>query len=100
MGSKTTGRYFFHRTNESSLQQNKADAFSYRKKLFTLIAVFSAVRLILAFVAELGNDEAYYWLYSQYWQWNYFDHPPMVAVWIRIFTANLALEQYEGFLRL
>src|SRR4029078_9894213 len=58
------------------------------------------IKLILAFVLELGNDEAYYWLYSQYLQWNYFDHPPMVAVSIRLFTMNLFLEQYEGFLRL
>lgn len=86
--------------NENDLQQNKADDFSYRKKLFCLIAIFSIIKLILAFVSELGNDEAYYWLYSQYLQWNYFDHPPMVAVWIRLFTANLLLDQYEGFLRL
>lgn len=86
--------------NENYLQQNKAVAFSYRKKLFILIGILSAIKLILAFVLELGNDEAYYWIYSQYWQWNYFDHPPMVAVWIRLFTANLSLEQYEGFIRL
>jgi 4-amino-4-deoxy-L-arabinose transferase-like glycosyltransferase len=86
--------------NENDLQQNKADDFSYRKKIFWLIGIFSLIKLILAFVSELGNDEAYYWLYSQYLQWNYFDHPPMVAVWIRLFTANLLLDQYEGFLRL
>ena len=100
MESKTTGMYSFRPTNENSLQQNKADGFSYRKKLFVLVGIFSVIKLFLAFISELGNDEAYYWLYSQYWQWNYFDHPPMVAVWIRIFTANLALEQYEGFIRL
>jgi 4-amino-4-deoxy-L-arabinose transferase-like glycosyltransferase len=92
--------YSFHPTNESSLQQNTVDGFSYRKKIFVLIGVFSVIKFFLAFISELGNDEAYYWLYSQYWQWNYFDHPPMVAVWIRLFTANLALEQYEGFIRL
>lgn len=49
---------------------------------------------------ELGTDEAYYWLYSQDIKWNYFDHPPMVAIWIRFFTANLALQETEGFIRL
>jgi 4-amino-4-deoxy-L-arabinose transferase-like glycosyltransferase len=90
----------FHQAHEAYLQQNKIDTFSYRKKTLVLIGIFFLIKLILAFVLELGNDEAYYWLYSQYWQWNYFDHPPMVAVWIRLFTANLLLEQYEGFIRL
>jgi len=92
--------HFFHSASETDFQQNKVDALSFRKKLFLLIAILSSIKLFLAFYLELGNDEAYYWLYSQYWQWNYFDHPPMVVVWIRLFTANLSLEQYEGFLRL
>jgi len=29
-------------------------------------------------------DEAYYWVYSQEMAWGYFDHPPLVAVWIKI----------------
>ncbi|MGZ3939749.1 MAG: ArnT family glycosyltransferase [Flavisolibacter sp.] len=79
--------------------QSKIDT-RYRKKFFVFTGVLFVIKIILAFVLELGNDEAYYWLYSQYWQWNYFDHPPMVAVWIRLFTANLSLQGYEGFLRL
>ncbi|MEI6948902.1 glycosyltransferase family 39 protein [Paraflavisolibacter sp. H34] len=49
---------------------------------------------------ELGNDEAYYWLYSQWLQWNYFDHPPLVALWVRLFTFNLHGQDYEGLVRL
>jgi hypothetical protein len=48
----------------------------------------------------LGVDESYYWTYSQNLKWNYFDHPPMVAIWIRLSTANLLLESIEGFVRL
>jgi hypothetical protein len=80
--------------------QSKVDNVSYRKKTFVFVSALFTIKIILAFGLELGNDEAYYWLYSQYLQWNYFDHPPMVALWIRLFTANLSLEQYEGFLRL
>lgn len=65
-----------------------------------LIACTFLLKCFFAFWLELGNDEAYYWLYSQYLQWNYFDHPPMVAIWIRLFTGNLSLDQYEGFLRI
>ena len=73
---------------------------TYRNKVFTLILISFLIRLIVASCTELGNDEVYYWTYSQYLQWNYFDHPPMVAVWIRIFTGNIALQQYELFVRL
>ncbi len=91
---------FFYSSGETYSQQNKVGTLSYKKKLLLFIFILSFIKLILAFALELGNDEAYYWLYSQYWQWNYFDHPPMVTVWIRIFTANLSLEHYEGFIRL
>jgi 4-amino-4-deoxy-L-arabinose transferase-like glycosyltransferase len=55
---------------------------------------------MIALGIELGNDEVYYWTYSQRLQWNYFDHPPMVGVWIRLFTANLSLQGMELFIRL
>jgi hypothetical protein len=32
----------------------------------------------------LNNDEAYYWMYSKYLAWGYFDHPPMIALMIKI----------------
>src|SRR5215213_3642628 len=89
----------FYPARETSLQQNKVDTSSYRKKFFVFVAILFPIKLFFAFWLELGNDEAYYWLYSQYLQWNYFDHPPMVAVWIRIFTLNLVFSN-EGFLRL
>jgi hypothetical protein len=65
-----------------------------------LVLACSLLRLLLAGTIELGNDEAYYWLYTQHLQWNYFDHPPLVALLGRLFTANGALDQYEIFVRL
>lgn len=65
-----------------------------------MITGFALLRCLLALVMDLGNDESYYWLYSQQLQWNYFDHPPLVAVWVKIFTGNLLLEQNVFFLRL
>ncbi len=32
---------------------------------------------------ELHPDEAYYWVYSRFLDWGYFDHPPMVALFIK-----------------
>ena len=37
------------------------------------------VKLVLATLIPLTNDEAYYWVWSQHMQWSYYDHPPFVA---------------------
>ena len=74
--------------------------FSYLKKAFIVILFFTAVRVILSYFLELGNDESYYWTYAYHLQWNYFDHPPLVALWIRFFTANLLLQDHVFFIRL
>ncbi len=72
----------------------------YKKNLVLLIIFFAIVRIIIGYSVELATDESYYWVYSQQLQWNYFDHPPLVAVWIRLFSANLLLQDYPVFLRL
>lgn len=35
-------------------------------------------------LTELLPDESYYWIYSNYFDWGFFDHPPLVALWILI----------------
>src|SRR5678809_699956 len=73
---------------------------SYRNTLTWLIILGILARCIIASSIEFGNDEVYYWTYSQHLQWNYFDHPPMVGLLIRLTTFNLNLQQYELFVRL
>ena len=51
------------------------------------LAGLTLLRLILAGRMPLAPDETYYWLWSRHLQTGYFDHPPMVAIWIRIGTA-------------
>ncbi len=63
-----------------------------RKKLYTLIFITTIVRLLIAASIDLGNDEVYYWTYAQHLQWNYFDHPPMVGLLIKMTTLNLLLK--------
>lgn len=54
-------------------------------KLFiVLLAVLLVLNLIQAYFTELIYDEAYYWYYAQNLDWGYFDHPPMVALLIKI----------------
>jgi Dolichyl-phosphate-mannose-protein mannosyltransferase len=72
---------------------------NFNKKIWLLIILSSLLRIWVAASLELGNDEVYYQTYAQHLQWNYFDHPPMVAVMIRIFTFNLFFKQ-EFFIRL
>jgi hypothetical protein len=69
------------------------------KRIFLLIVVCSLLRMVVAATLELGNDEVYYQAYAQQLQWNYFDHPPMVALLIRLSTLNLFLT-HEFFIRL
>jgi len=45
---------------------------------------WTILNAIQAYTLELQGDEAYYWLYSRYLDWGYFDHPPMVALFIRL----------------
>jgi hypothetical protein len=69
-----------------------------QKKIVLLILFSTLVRCTLAFCLEFGNDEVYYWTYALHLQWNYFDHPPMVAVLIRFFTLGGLLHN-ELFVR-
>jgi 4-amino-4-deoxy-L-arabinose transferase-like glycosyltransferase len=36
--------------------------------------------LVQSGLTELQDDEAYYWVYGQYLDWGYFDHPPMIGL--------------------
>ncbi|MFI5193428.1 MAG: ArnT family glycosyltransferase [Chitinophagales bacterium] len=71
----------------------------YKERTLLLIGISTLIRLLVGSVLELGSAEVYYWAYSLHLQWNYFDHPPMVAWLIRLTTANLLLHQ-ELFVRL
>ncbi|GAA4496561.1 glycosyltransferase family 39 protein [Gluconacetobacter tumulicola] len=47
------------------------------------------LRAIVAAWTPLSPDEAYYWVWSRALAPGYLDHPPMVALWIRVGTALL-----------
>lgn len=98
--NQRTDHYPARRWQRTAMARRPGRFTSYSRRVLYLIGFFTLLRGLVAFTLELGNDESYYWLYSQQLQWNYFDHPPMVALWIRIFTANLSLQSIEGFVRL
>ena len=55
------------------------------------------LRLLIAWLLPPGFDEAYYFLYTQHWDWSYFDHPMMVALtsafgpWLTGYISPLTL---------
>ncbi|WP_305982424.1 ArnT family glycosyltransferase [Roseivirga thermotolerans] len=44
------------------------------------LIIWFIVGLIQNYFTEVSGEEAYYWLFSQYLDWGYLDHPPMVGV--------------------
>ncbi len=72
---------------------------SVKRKLFWLVGLATVIKIIAAISIDLGNDEVYYLTYAHHLQWNYFDHPPMVALLIRLTTLNLYFTN-ELFVRL
>jgi hypothetical protein len=48
-----------------------------------------ALNLIQSSATGLFDDETYYWVYSKFLDWGYFDHPPMIALLIKIGSAIL-----------
>ncbi len=49
-----------------------------------LLLVWFLVNVLQSVFTEIGNDESYYWVYSRFLDWGYFDHPPMIALLIRM----------------
>jgi len=68
-------------------------------RLIWIIVISTAIRLVLASLLELGNDEVYYWTYALYPDLSHFDHPPMVGLVIQLFTLNGLLSD-DFFIRL
>jgi 4-amino-4-deoxy-L-arabinose transferase-like glycosyltransferase len=55
--------------------------------LAAAMVALTAIRLLVAASVPLAPDEAYYWVWSRALAPGYFDHPPMVALWIRAGTS-------------
>lgn len=67
------------RINLKQLRLLIEDLLSDTRKLMLLFAAVFVLRLIGAGQAPLLSGEAYYWLWGQYPDFGYYDHPPMVA---------------------
>ncbi len=64
----------------SLFMNDKSD--KYLLKVFLL--VITCINLLQGSFTELLPDEAYYYMYSTRLAWGYFDHPPMIALLIKL----------------
>jgi hypothetical protein len=76
---------------------NTQAAVKHNRTIVYFLLLWTALNALQAFTLEIHADEAYYWLYSQFLDWGYYDHPPMVALFIK---AGYSLVHNEFGLRL
>ncbi len=72
---------------------------TYKKQVLWLIFIVAIIKLIVSGLLQLSNDEVYYIVYAREFHFNYFDHPSLVGLILRFFSADLHL-RHEIFLRL
>lgn len=66
----------------------KIDEYKHPQKIVgAFLLTWLVFNIIQALFTELAHDEAYYWLFSRNLSWGYFDHPPMIALLIKIGCA-------------
>src|SRR5665213_3876287 len=51
-----------------------------------IVAILTALRFAMAAYLPLSFDEAYFWLWSKHLAISYYDHPPLIALAIRLGT--------------
>ena len=52
--------------------------------LWIFLGIWLAINLLQAYFTGLFNDEAYYFFYSLDLSWGYYDHPPLIAIFIKL----------------
>ncbi len=58
----------------------------YTRLSIVCVLAFALFRTLVMGRTGLGDSESYYWAWSQRLDWSYYDHPPLVAWLIRLFT--------------
>ncbi len=66
--------------------ENLTDDEKYKRYTIILIVAATLYHLVVSSLIGLGDNEAYYWMWSKYLDLSYFDHPPMVAYIIALTT--------------
>jgi 4-amino-4-deoxy-L-arabinose transferase-like glycosyltransferase len=80
------GSVLWMEVNGDQVLKRKEASILYSRLLLVFLFLLSVVRVVFASVTELSPDEAYYWVWSLHLDAGYYDHPPMVAILIRMGT--------------
>lgn len=80
------GKDIFSYFSLFSSDDNALNAFRNQNILYfaLLLTVWFSINVLQSIFTQIGNDEAYYWLYAKHLDWGYFDHPPMIALFIKL----------------
>lgn len=74
----------------SYLKKHRADIL-----FWSILLAWFVIDMLQAVFTEVHPDEAYYALYGEYPAWGYYDHPPMVGLWVflsgKLFGGALGL---------
>ena len=68
-----------------------------KKNTVIFMLAVTAWRVFLNATMELHPDEAYYWMWTKHLQLSYFDHPPMIAYFIKLTTLFSSSEFFVRF---
>lgn len=60
----------------------------FEKYFWPILIVTVAVKLFLAYYVPIISDEAYFYVWGQHWDLNYYDHPPMTG-WLMFLFSYL-----------
>src|SRR5687767_5357913 len=78
--------------------------FKKRPYFFLFLSIWTLLNFFQAANTVLLNDEAYYWVYSNFLDWGYFDHPPMIALVIKagyyLFHNEFGVRLFIGLLNI
>ncbi len=61
---------------------------------YFLIGLSLVIRIIAIGSADLIAEEAYYWNYANHLDFSYLDHPPMVAILIKLSTLVFGIHEF------
>ena len=56
------------------------------RRILVVVVALTGLRFVLAATLPLSFDESYFWLWSRHLALSYYDHPPMIAIAIRLGT--------------
>lgn len=63
--------------------------------LLLIISISLLLHIVCMASADLLVEEAYYWNYAQHLDFSYLDHPPMVAVLIKLSTSIFGTNEFS-----